>query len=80
MTRVEICASDDYDTIDRLQAILRELDVVADDTWHDTPLGTGLTRFRHGADEMTVYRDAWVVDVAGPEGLVRQVLVRMGEG
>jgi len=77
MTRAEICSSDDYDGMDRLQAVLAELGVVADDTWHDTPIGTGLTRFRHGGDELTVYRDAWIVDLAGPEPLVRRVLARL---
>ena len=80
MTRAEICASDNYDGIDRLQAVLAELGVVADDTWHDTPIGTGLTRYRRGGDELTVYRDAWVVDVAGPDELVRQVVDRMEQG
>jgi hypothetical protein len=80
MTRAEICASDDFEAIDRLQAVLAELGVVADDTWHDTPVGTGLTRYRRGDDELTVFRDAWIVDVAGPDDLVRQVLERMGQG
>jgi hypothetical protein len=80
MTRAEICASDDYDAVDRLQAVLAELGFVADDTWHDTLIGTGLTRYRLGDDELTVFRDAWVVDVAGPESLVKQVLERMGQG
>ena len=80
MTRAEICASDDFEAIDRLQAVLAELGVVADDTWHDTPVGTGLTRYRRGDDELTVFRDAWIVDVAGPDDLVRRVLERMGQG
>jgi hypothetical protein len=77
VTRVEVCASDDFETIDRLQAVLAELGWVADDTWHDSPLGVGLTRFRNGADEVTVFRDAWVVDLAGPEGVVNRVAERL---
>ena len=77
MTRADICASDDHDAIDRLQAVLGELGFVADDTWHDSPIGTGLTRYRYGADELTVFKDAWVVDVAGPVELVNRVLAAM---
>lgn len=77
MIRVDVCASDDFDAIARLQAALVAVGVLADDTWHDTPLGTGLTRFRKGNAELTVFRDAWVVDLAGPEGLVNEVLRAM---
>ncbi len=80
MTRIDVCASDDFDTIARLQAVLGELGWVADDTWHDSPLGVGLTRFRNGADEVTVFRDAWVVDLAGPEGVVNRVAERLSGG
>jgi hypothetical protein len=77
MTRIDICASDDFDTLARLQAALVAVGVVADDTWHDSPLGTGLTQFRKGDAELTVFKDAWVVDLAGPEGLVNEVLLAM---
>jgi hypothetical protein len=77
MTRIDVCASDDFDAIARLQAVLGELGWVADDTWHDSPLGVGLTRFRRGADELTVFRDAWVVDLAGPQAAVNQVAERL---
>lgn len=75
--RADICASDDFDTVARLQAALAAVGVVADDTWHDSPLGTGLTRFRKGDAELTVFRDAWGVDLAGPEGVVNEVLRAM---
>ncbi len=77
MTRIDVCAADDFDTIDRLQTVLAELGWVADDNWHDSPLGVGLTRFRSGADELTVYRDAWMVDLAGPEAAVNRVVERL---
>jgi len=77
MTRADICASDDFDGIARLQAALVAVGVVADDTWHDSPLGTGLTRFRKGDTELTVFKDAWAVDLAGPESLVNEVLRAM---
>ena len=80
MTRIDVCSSDDFDGIARLQAVLGELGRVADDMWHDSPLGVGLTRFRRGADELTVYRDAWAVDLAGPEAAVNEVAERLSGG
>ena len=76
MTRIDVCASDD-DAIARLQAVLGELGWVADDTWHDSPLGVGLTRFRRGDAELTVYRDAWLVDLAASEAAVNEVAGRL---
>lgn len=80
VTRADICASDDADAIDRLRTALGELGWVADDTWHDSPLGVGLTRFRRGPDELTVFIDAWLADVAGPEPVVREVLEALSAG
>jgi hypothetical protein len=77
VTRVDICASDDEESIVRFQSVLTELGGVADDNWHDTPLGIGLQRFRFGSDEVTVFRDAWVVDVAGPDALVHRILAAL---
>ena len=79
MERADVCAGDDHDAVERLQVVLGELGWLADDSWHDSPLGLGLTRFRRGADELTVYRDAWLVDVAGPAEAVRAILSAMPE-
>ncbi len=67
MTRIDICASDDEETITRFQSVLAELGGMADDTWHDSPIGVGFERYRFGSEEVTVFRDAWMVDVAGPD-------------
>ena len=80
MTRVDLCAADDCESIDRVQAAIGELGYVADDSWHDSPLGVGLTRFRRGAAELTVFRDAWLLDVAGPEPLVNELLEALQAG
>ena len=77
MERADICAGDDFEGIERLQAVLAELGWVADDTWHDSPLGVGLMKFRRGGDELSVFRDVWLVDVAGPADAVRDVLRAM---
>jgi hypothetical protein len=75
MLRADICAADDFDTQARLAEALRDLGFVADDTWHDDPtFGVGLTRYRLGGQELTVFKDAWVVDVAGPDEPVNAVL------
>jgi len=80
MTRADLCSSDDHEAIDRIQGALGELGYVADDTWHDSPLGVGLTRFRRGETELTVFRDAWLVDVAGGEEIVNELLQALQSG
>ena len=77
MLRVDICASHDHETQMQLQSVLQSLGIVADDTWHDSPLGVGLQRFRHDEQELTIFKDAWIVDLAGPDKLVNRVLAAM---
>jgi hypothetical protein len=75
MQRVDICASHDHETQVLLQSALQSLGILPDDTWHDEPgFGTGVTRYRSGLQELTVYKDAWIVDLAGPAELVNRVL------
>jgi len=79
MTRADICSADDFDTQAKLVAALRDLGFVADDTWHDDPIfGVGLTRYRLGDRELTAFKDAWTLDVAGPQDLVEAVLRGLG--
>lgn len=78
--RVILARSDDAVAIDRLQSALSELGWLPDDTWHDTPLGTGLTRFRRGTQELTVYIDAWDVDAVGEESALQELTGKMAEG
>jgi hypothetical protein len=79
MQRADICSAEDYETMDRLQAVLAGLGIVADDSWHDSSFGLGLTRYRKGEREISVFRDAWVVDIAGPDDLVNEVLAALRE-
>jgi hypothetical protein len=75
MTRADICSSDDYETRDRLVSAIRELGGRIDgEEW---AIGVGLTRFRIGAEELSVFTDAWFVDIAGPDELVKRVLAAM---
>lgn len=74
MTRIDICSAMDEETIARLQTALGELGFVADDNWHDSPIGVGLSRYRCDADEVSVFIDAWSVDLAGPELAVQRIV------
>lgn len=72
--RVDICASDDYESRERLFAALAEIGAApeGDSDWAE--LGVGLHRFRIGFETLTVFIDAWTVDLEGPDDRVRQVL------
>jgi hypothetical protein len=48
-----------------------------DDSALDVPLPTGLHRFRAGTEVLTVFVDAWLVDLEGPDELVKRVLESM---
>ncbi|MDY3563575.1 hypothetical protein R5W23_005189 [Gemmata sp. JC673] len=76
--RADICASDDYATRDRLLAAIYELGGSPEG---DTEaLGVGLHRYRFPAGELTVFADAWLVDVEGPDQLVRDLLQLISTG
>jgi hypothetical protein len=76
--RVNICASDDANTMTRLLASIHELGGRSDaDVWE---LGTGLHRFALPEGEVTVFVDTWVVDLEGPDDVLRRVQERMTAG
>ena len=75
MFRVDLCRSDDFDTVALLEEVIAGLGGTPDGD--DGGIGVGLNRFRFGAEEVTVFMDAWCVDLAGPEPLVRRILSRM---
>lgn len=70
---VEICAADDAQGIAHLLTALDSVGALSDE-FKDADLGVGLNRFRVGTDELTVYRDAWRVDLHGPDELVKRLL------
>lgn len=80
MTRADICAANDDDGIDRLQAALRDRGFLGNSDNHDSALGVGLSHFRRGPDVVTVFIDAWLVDLAGPDELVREVVEALSSG
>jgi hypothetical protein len=69
----DICASDDYETRERLLNALAEIGAANEGDW-ESSLGVGLHRFRVGFETLTVFIDAWTVDIEGPDALVQQVL------
>jgi hypothetical protein len=77
ITRVDLCHSEDEAAITRLREVIAELGGWADEDWHESPLGVGLQRIQFDDGELTVFADAWGVDIAGPDRLVRKVLAAM---
>ncbi len=77
MERVDICTTDDFATRHRLAEALGELGYLGNTDYADLDLGPGLSRYHRGDDEVTVFIDAWSVDVAGPSDRVRDLLARM---
>jgi hypothetical protein len=75
--RVDICTSEDDDTRAALFAALAEVGASAEDA-DDAEAGMtgqGLHRFRTAAGEpLTVFADAWGVDLEGPDALVNRVV------
>jgi hypothetical protein len=75
MKRVDICASDDFETIALLTGAIRELGGRAEGG--DGSVGVGLHRYRFPEGELTVFVDSWSVDIAGPGAVVDRVLAAM---
>ena len=79
--RTDICAREDLATQTALLEALAAVGANAeDDSAQGVPFPTGLSRFRVGFDALTVFADAWVVDLEGPDELVRQVLQLISAG
>lgn len=76
--RADICASDDYAARDRLVGALIALG--GQHEGDGEALGVGLHRFRLPTGALTVFIDAWCVDLDGPDELVRQVLQLISTG
>jgi len=76
--RADICASDDYNTRERLLQALSEIGAAPEGDGES--LDVGLHRFRVGFETLTVFIDAWTVDLEGPDALVQQVLQLISDG
>ena len=76
--RADICASDDYATRDRLLSAIYELGGAPEND--SEAIGVGLSRYLFPAGELSVFIDAWFVDVEGPDELVRELLQLISTG
>ena len=76
--RTDICAREDEATQAALLEALAAIGAAPeDDAQPEVPFPTGLSRFRVGFETLTVFADAWLVDLEGPDELVRRVIQLM---
>ncbi|HJZ59474.1 MAG TPA: hypothetical protein VKE74_31310 [Gemmataceae bacterium] len=79
--RADICTNDDHDTIaallEALAAVGAQYDEPDSFDSSESPLGVGLHRFQAGPNVLSVFVDAWGVDLEGPDELVNRVLDNM---
>lgn len=73
--RTDVCVREDEATQTALLEALSSIGAAPeDDSALELPFPTGLSRFRVGFETLTVFVDAWAVDLGGPDELVDQVL------
>lgn len=78
--RTDICAREDVDTQTALLGALGDVGAMPeDDAGGEVPLPIGLHRFTAPGGVLTVFVDAWGVDLEGPDELVQRVLALMAE-
>jgi hypothetical protein len=76
--RVDICARDDYATQGALLEALGRVGAFPDEDFDlEVPLPSGFLQFRAGTEFLTVFSDAWVVTLEGPDALIQRVLAEM---
>ena len=80
LERVEIAAADDHAGRDQLQLVLSRLGYLGNSDELDVEIGSGLSRFRRGEVEVTVFADAWVVDLVAPPDAMREILATLAGG
>ena len=62
--RADICDPEDDEAVERLRLTLRKLGPeLAEKSWG---LGVGVCRLMIGNQELTIFSDAWSIDVEGP--------------
>jgi hypothetical protein len=74
--RADICDSNDEAAVARFRGVLRRLGAQLDEkSW---ALGVDLYRLRIGDEELSVFSDAWSLDIEGSDDLVKRVLREFG--
>ena len=70
--RADICESNDEAAVARFRESLRRLGAHLDEkTW---AIGVDLYRLTIGGEQLSVFTDAWTLDIEGSEQLVQRVL------
>jgi hypothetical protein len=76
--RIDICAREDEVTQLTLLEVLASIGAFSeDDSPLEVPFSTGLHRFHVGFEILTVFVDTWLVDLEGPDDLVKRVLQQL---
>ncbi|MBA4190385.1 MAG: hypothetical protein C0467_20550 [Planctomycetaceae bacterium] len=76
--RVDICSREDYTTQAALFEAFAQVGAYPEDDFEmEVPLPTGFMRFRVGTEILTVFSDAWNVDLEGSDEVVKRVLAAM---
>ena len=70
--RADICDSDDLVAFEEFKEALRVLGAnIKDECW---AMGMSVYTIKIGDHELSVFTDAWSVDIEGPEALVKAVI------
>lgn len=80
LERVEVASADDHAGRDHLQLVLSRLGYLGNTDDRDVEIGAGLSRFLRGETEVSVFADAWVVDLVGPPEAVQEILATLAGG
>lgn len=71
--RIDIGPSDDHHRLDQLLTALAAVGA----TGEPFEIGVGLNEFFVGNQRLTIYRDAWTVDLDGPDAIIHEVIAGM---
>lgn len=70
--RADICDADDAKGVERFRAALRMVGAtLAEKDW---AIGVEVSRLEVDGEELTVFSDAYSIDVEGPDDLVKRIL------
>jgi hypothetical protein len=79
--RIDVCARDDYATQGAFLEALARVGAYPDEDFDlEVPLPSGFLQFRAGTEFLTVFADAWGVNLDGPDALVQRVLAELRAG
>jgi hypothetical protein len=70
--RADICDPDDNAAVERFRHTLQRLGAQLGDK--DWAMGCDVYRLKIAGEELTVFSDAWSIDIEGPDDLVCKIL------